>query len=140
MSGDTVIGEALQFTDDNKIAYAFSGAIEAKITDQTMLDFDTTSLYIVATLTMTAPIRFADVANGQVRVFQLSFNNQVVGTYKADSSQEDMPSYVEVKVLIPPNTHVNLICRDASAASTHHGTANLTGKVGMAPRVGNLVE
>jgi hypothetical protein len=140
MSGDTVTGTALQFTNDNKMCYAFSGAIEALDADQTCLDFETTSVYITARLTMTAPIRFADLANGRIRVFQLSFNDKVVGMYKTESSQEDMPSEIEVTILIPPNTHVNLICRDNSAGSTYHGTVNLTGKVGMAQRVGNLDE
>ena len=140
MSGDTVTGLALQFTNDNKMCYAFSGGLEGKSSEQTMLDFETTSVYIDATFVLTAPIRFADIPNGLVRGFKLEFNNELVGTYKADSASEDMPSYVEAKILIPPFTQVKLICLDSTNASTYHGTANLTGKVGMPQRVGNLDE
>tara|TARA_Y100001963_G_C6487432_1_gene311832 strand:+ start:60 stop:482 length:423 start_codon:yes stop_codon:yes gene_type:complete len=140
MSGDTVTGKALQFTNDNKMCYAFSGAIESNTAERTILDFETTSVYIDATLVMTAPIRFADLPNGQTRGYKLSFNGEIVGMYKAESAQEDMPTYVEVKILIPPNTHVTLDCRDVADASTYHGTANLIGRVGMAQRVGNLDE
>ena len=122
------IGSVLNYV--GKHVYANSGAFEAKTTDQTMFSFTSApNSYIVGKLIMTAPIRFADIANGQNRGYHLSFNNELVGTYKVDSSQEDMPSSVEVSILIPPNTLVTLVCRDGSDASTYDATASLVGEV-----------
>ena len=121
------IGSSLNFIGDH--CYAVSGEFGASTSEQTMLSFKTSGLYVVATLTMTAPIRFADLANGQTRGFKLSFNSEVVGMYKAESAQEDMPADVEVTILIPPFTQVELVCKDTNDASTFTGTANITGRV-----------
>ena len=113
--------------------YAFSGAVAALDSEQTVLDFTTTgSGYIMATFTMTAPIRMttAAIAAGYVRGYQLTFNNQTVGLYKADSAAPpDMPSVVEAQILIPPFTAVILSCVDSGANAAYLGTANITGRV-----------
>ena len=111
--------------------YAYSGDISAKNTTQTVLDFHGTSGYIVASLTLTAPIRMdaSNIGGGFIRGYQLDFNGQTVGMYKADSQQEDMPQMLEASILIPPLTHVVLTCVDHATDATSFGTANLTGRV-----------
>ena len=111
--------------------YAFSGAVAALNTEQTVLDFTTGSGYIVATLTMTAPIRMtaADIGTGVVRGYQLNFNGQTVGLYKAESGQEDMPTVIEAQILIPPFTAVVFTCIDSATNADYLGTANITGRV-----------
>ena len=111
-------------------AYAFSGAFAAQTSAQTMLDLSSGNDYIVATLTLTAPLNFGvNVDNGIIRGWQLDFNGQTVGTYKADTVNEDMPSLVEVQILIPPRTNVVLQCIDSATHADFKGTANLTGRV-----------
>ena len=111
--------------------YAFSGGVAAANTEQTVLDFTTGSGYIVATLTMTAPIEMvaADIISGQIRGYELNFNSQTVGMYKVDSISEDMPTIIEAQILIPPFTAVTLTCIDANNDAGKSGTANLTGRV-----------
>ena len=111
--------------------YAFSGTFGAANTTQTLFNFTTGSGYIVATLTMTAPIRFTtgNITAGVTRGFQLDFNSQTVGLYKAESNEEDMPTYIEVQILIPPFTAVVLTCIDHTNDATYVGTANITGRV-----------
>ena len=121
------IGTSLNYIGNH--CYATSGEFECKTSDQTLLSFSTGNSYIVATFVMNAPIRFADITDGFVRGFKLNFNSETVLAVKADSSQEDMPAYIEVKVLIPPYTKVELICRDSTDNAAYLGTANLTGRV-----------
>jgi len=112
--------------------YAFSGAFAASNTDQTLLDFTTgNSGYIVATLTLTPPIRMlaAGISGGYPRGWQLNFNSQTIGLYKADSAQQDMPTVVEVQILIPPLTNVVLTSVDSGSDANYSGTAHLTGRV-----------
>ena len=111
--------------------YAFSGTFAALDSAQTMFDFTATgSGYIVATLTMTAPVDFgANVDNGIIRGLQLNFNGQTVGLYKVDSVSADMPSDTEVQILIPPLTAVILKCIDNATHADFLGTANITGRV-----------
>jgi hypothetical protein len=122
------IGTSLNYIRDH--AYCFSGSVAASTAEQTLLSFSTSSDYIVASLTMTAPIAMTnDIVNGKTRGFQLSFNSQVVGLYKVESTSEDMPSDTEVQILIPPFTAVVLTCIDDSSSVNYLGTANLTGRV-----------
>ena len=46
MSGQTVKGNALQFTNDNKHCYAYSGIIGVSNSEKTMLLFNTNSEYL----------------------------------------------------------------------------------------------
>ena len=48
MSGQTVTGLGLQFTDDNKHAYAYSGDVVVSASNTTMLEFSTNSEYLEA--------------------------------------------------------------------------------------------
>ena len=111
--------------------YAFSGTFVASDSEQTLFNFTTGSGYIVATLTMAAPIRMntTDVASGYIRGWQLDFNGQTVGLFKADAGPEDMPTEIEVTILIPPFTAVVLTCIDNGASANFTGTANITGRV-----------
>jgi len=111
--------------------YAYSGAFAASNTEQTLLNFTTGSGYIVATLTLTPPIRMlaAGISGGYPRGWQLNFNSQTVGLYKADSAQQDMPTVVEAQVLIPPFTNVVLTSVDSGSDANYLGTAHLTGRV-----------
>ena len=110
--------------------YAFSGAVAASTSIQTLFQFTSPSSYVVATLTMTAPIAISgDIINGKIRGFQLSFNGQAVGLYKVESDAEDMPTMVEARILIPPFTAVTLTCIDSATSATYSGTANITGRI-----------
>ena len=126
----TGAAEALEITADH--VYAFTGASAALDSEQTLLDFTSPgSGYIVATLTMTAPIRMttANISAGVIRGYQLNFNGQTVGLYKVDSGGNDMPAYSEVEILIPPFTVVVLTCIDNSVDANMLGTANITGRI-----------
>jgi hypothetical protein len=110
--------------------HAESGAFPALNSEQTLFNFTTSSDYIVATLTMTAPIIMTtSIGVGLIRGYQLDFNGQTVGLYKVDSVSEDMPSNTEVHILIPPFTNVVLTCIDDNSDASFFGTANITGRV-----------
>ena len=112
--------------------YAFTGAVSASDSLQTLLDFNTGKGFIIATLTMTATIRMVsgDVGSGYVRGWQLDFNGQTVGLYKADSASagDNLPT-IETEILIPPLTNVVLTCVDSASTTNWKGTANITGRV-----------
>jgi len=109
--------------------YAFSGAFASSTSEQTLFNFTTGTGYIVATLTMTSPIRMAAIVQGVTRGYQIDFNNQTVGLYKVQSLDEDMPSDTEAQILIPPFTAVILTCIDNTDDADYLGTANITGRV-----------
>jgi len=127
-SNPSSTGTSLNYIGDH--CHAESGPFAASTSIQTLFNFTTSGDYIVATLTMTAPIAMTgDIINGKIRGFQLSFNGQAVGLYKVESDAEDMPTMIEARILIPPFTAVTLTCIDSATSATYSGTANITGRV-----------
>jgi len=125
----TGAAQALEIIGDH--VYAFTGSSAASESEQTLLEFTSPSSYVVATLTLTAPIRMTtgNITAGVVRGYQLDFNGQTVGLYKVDSGGNDMPAYSEVGILIPSFTAVVLTCIDNQNDANMLGTANITGRI-----------
>tara|TARA_R110000823_G_C15524900_1_gene456059 strand:+ start:97 stop:510 length:414 start_codon:yes stop_codon:yes gene_type:complete len=137
MSGDTVISRnALQFTNDNLHAYAYSGIITnaaSGTADSIALDFTTNSEYIRARITI-----LSDEVGGASLYTRIEMNGETIFRQNLDSSsaggfQFDNPFYI----IIPPFTRFVV---KVGANATVDFTVMVTGKVGMPPRVGNLDE
>ena len=133
MSGQTVTGLGLQFTDDNKKCYGYSGLINAAVAESTILNFDTTSSYIEAKV---QPY-YDDNSTNDLR-FRLKINDVIVQSMIGTSANAYTPSD-EMWVIIPPNVNFKITVENLSAGAINAGVS-LVGDVGMAQRVGNLVE
>lgn len=142
MSGDTVTGKALQFTNDNKHCYAYSGEYGASTTAQTMLSFTTNSSYINSILQCNGFINVSpsSIGGGSLGAFTVSFDGVRVANLKVTGSSETAPYSITQPLIIPPLTDVVIECISSADSSTYKATATLTGKVGMPQRVGNLDE
>jgi len=142
MSGETVKGNALQFTNDNKFAYAYSGFYTAAVSQagKDVLTFTTNSEYIVGTLTFNGFTAPTEPTYGDDGTCTIKFNNQQIAVMKVGTAAEVMPSNVSLELIIPPHTLVNVRLESEGANSLIGATVIFSGKVGMAPRVGNLVE
>ena len=134
MSGDTVTGQALQFTNDNKLCYAFSGFKSFNHTGTTLLVFNTNTEYLNLTI---QPLRSDnDSLDSQHKI---TFNGILVAAYPlASGSTSAYPG--PPLLLVPPFTDVEIEIINVSNTSGGTGAVTLVGNVGMAPRVGNLVE
>ena len=130
MSGQTVTGLGLQFTDDNKFCYAFSGIAPSNAISSNILDFITNSEYIVSELTC----YYAANASGSNVQFKVLFNSVEVGQFNLTDSNDVVE--FPVPFLIPPFTHVKIEQSNLSSGTEPVG-ASIVGKVGMGPRVGN---
>jgi hypothetical protein len=133
MSGQTVTGEALQFTDDNKYAYAYSGKIAVNDTETTLLEFETNSSYIVANI----QLEYFDAASDNMK-YLVKINNVDVCVGIITGRTENW--YNDLQIILPPNASILITGINNNATGTRSIGATLTGEVGMAPRVGNLVE
>lgn len=130
MSGQTVTGEALQFTDDNKHAYAYSGNIDVLTSRTKLLDFKTASTYLVAEIQPT----YFTIGTSVDLYYEISLDDIVIYNVELITSQLSNP-YQEIELIIPPNTRFKI---EAYAASgTRNAGVILTAKVGMPQRVGN---
>jgi len=131
MSSDVVTGFGLQFTNDNKFCYAYSGARSTSSSNTTFIDFTTNSEYIVARI---QPVYFSQGTNNIA--YQVDFNGSAV-QYAEVTSSRDYTPFQDIHLIIPPFTRVEIKLDNLSGGSEVAGVA-LTGKVGMPQRVGNL--
>ena len=130
MSGQTVTGRVLQFTNDNKFCYAYSGAIASEAGQIVILDFETNSEYIIAKF---QPFYRSDSGNNIT--YRIKFNDIEVAGVELTSSRDYTP-YDEIHLIIPPFTKVEVTHANLSGGTNEAGL-NVTGKVGMPQRVGN---
>jgi len=135
MSGETVTSRnALQFTNDNKMAYAYSGEVGINSTAGgiTLLEFSTNSEYLDADIQL-----FNTSGSGDDIRYQIYFNNISVVSMYANSGNDfllDTP----IILVIPPFTTVKVTGLNISSGTDRIHTANVRAKVGMPQRVGNL--
>ena len=130
MSGQTLTGNALQFTDDNKHAYVFSGQIGLTNTINDLLSFTTNSEYLNSKIQVTN-----GSGAGDDFIYEIKFNGVVVCNWYYNSV--DTPPEQPFSLIIPPFTLVEITGDNLGGATARNHTAWLTAKVGMAPRVGN---
>ena len=135
MSSDTVTSRnALQFTNDNKFAYAYSGVIGVDNNNTTLLDFNTNSEYLNASIQI-----FNTSGSGDDMRYTIEFNNVIVVSTYSNSSNDTLLD-TPIELVIPPFTNVKIRGDNISAATSRDHTANVYAKVGMPQRVGNLDE
>jgi len=144
MSGETVTSRnSLQFTNDNKNAYAYSGltVVSQSLGDVTMFEGSTNSEYIKATVSFgTADATFSGAKNIG---YKISFNDTLVFSQLSISDGDGTLNYdgacFPQTLIIPPFTTIK-IETFTSDADTIETFAMINGKVGMPQRVGNLDE
>ena len=135
MSSDTVISRnALQFTNDNKKAYAYSGIVPIQSTETSLLIFNTNSEYLNAKIMI-----YNESGSGDDMRYKIKFNNvTVVSTYS--NSSNDTLLDTPIIMIIPPFTTVDITGDNVSSDTARNHTAHVWAKVGMPQRVGNLDE
>ena len=136
MSGDTVIGQTLQFTNDNKHAYGNSGfSATNSTTPLILLEFATESYYLIAQIIAVT----SGVSNEDFK-YKIKFNDiDVNEIYYIDTYKSYNMGQTEFRYIIPPHTRVKITGESVGGTSGSIGVM-LTAKVGMAQRVGNLDE
>lgn len=139
MSGETVTSNsALQFTNDNKFAYAYSGNKQASgETGIEALNFKTNSEYVNAKFTFSGYLKQEDANAGLRGQMLIKFNNVVVQSTISDSDTGNMAVPLSIPLIIPPFTTVTVELYANSTTSTYNGNVSVVGKVGMPQRVGN---
>ena len=133
MSGSTVISNALQFTNDNKHAYAFSGIVDVNNTETRLLLLNTQSEYLLTELQV-----LQGTTSNEDFLYKVFFNNVIVAQWhclQVTDKEINMPNIYNF--IIPPFTLVKVAAQNTSSATTRNHSATLTAKVGMPQRVGN---
>ena len=128
----TVKGTALQFTNDNKHCYAYTGGISvAAATEQTLIEFTTASEYILSKMQFGVHDKNKD-DNSTFIVYL----NDVVIWYDEKEDTESAGFDSPLLVIIPPFSKIKITAQITGSGGIDHA-AIITGKVGLRQRVGN---
>ncbi len=124
MASQTITGQDLQYTQDNKQCYAYSGAVaspNSATADSTLLEFTTGSGIIIC------EIQFVDEAVGtDTRILQFKVNDVVVLLNKYDGAPYPNSQQPYIFVL-PPQTKFQF--NFSISGSTANCYATLSGRV-----------
>jgi len=115
----------LQFTPDNKYAYAYNRLL-VNNTTATFIEFTTEGYYLVGTIQMGRNMK-----SGAETDFLLLYNDITVYSAKYDNGAGQtlvMPTQAPLPIIIPPFTNVKLQCEVNDDADTI--ALGLTAKVG----------
>ena len=116
---------SLQFTPDNKFAYAMTGAVSVGGALQTVLDFTTESYYLVAKY---LPIYFTN--NSEDFLFEVYFNDVLILGNVVDDQDNQIFNWNPL--IIPPFTNVKVKITSLNTTSRNVGcliTAEVYGAI-----------
>jgi len=130
MSGDTVTSKALQFTNDNKRIYGYTGLTQAVASETTIIDYDMNSSYAVC---IVQPFYIEDTSENIQ--WNIKINDITVSSYILTSATANTP-VDEIHITIPPNVNFKITTINKSGGNIDVGVT-VNGKVGMPQRVGN---
>jgi len=125
---------SLQFTPDNKYAYAYSGQNDLVDNNETtMLEFKTDSEYIEGTVQFNMVQDTADDMFYRIRI-----NDVVVMGYLTIGAQQGTDANNVIPIIIPPFSNVKLSGQNVSTTGTRSNICSMVGKVGGAIEQQNL--
>ena len=125
MASQTITSKDLQYTQDNKHCYAYSGLLPIPDSNTNLLEFTTGSGYIKAKVIFSSRDSTAD----DYRAF-ISLNGQeVFGAFYLNTALGYPYGTVPIRLIIPPNTEVKIYMINVSTSSGYNWFASLTGRV-----------
>ena len=119
-----VTPNAILFTPDNKRCYAYSGAIAVDNNENTMLEGQTNSEYIVA------EIQFNNIVEDDVEDYLhlVYLNDVVVQGFIQGRTDYDNKYESPIKILIPPFTNIKLTSQNLTNTESHNEVVSLIGE------------
>tara|TARA_Y100000296_G_scaffold52687_1_gene60285 strand:+ start:187 stop:621 length:435 start_codon:yes stop_codon:yes gene_type:complete len=121
-------GTSINYIGDHAYAYASSAA--ASTSSDTRLSFTTGALYIVAKVTCNGSADPTGPGNGNITVWSLTFDSQLVARMKTDSATSAIePVTVVNDIIIPPYTTVILTSQSNGDSAGRLTTCSIVGRV-----------
>jgi len=127
----------LQFSPDNKHAYAYSGVVSVNNSETELLQFNTNSEYIVGNWFANFNQLTADPLASEDFRFILYLNDIQIAIMETADSQQATRNTIQ-NIIIPPFTNVRITGRNYTGSVTEPCGVVLTGKVNGAIEQENL--
>jgi len=110
-------------------AYALSGQMDDFTSYTTGLEFTTGAGIIKGLFQFDSMTQTSSIGNGDTTLFKISLNGQVVSITKLEGAQEDMPPTVQVYLILPPFTEVEVQYRGSTNSSDYPTFLRFSGRV-----------
>ena len=128
-AGNSFTGAAQALEVAGDFAYAYSGQFGASGTEVTHLEFTSGNFTFVGRMTVNGAVDIADIGNGRLTIFILTFNGTVISLLKTETLEEDMPNSIYNDIIIPPYTDVKVTAISDAGSSTRKTTVLMTGNI-----------
>ena len=119
--------EALEIIADH--AYAYSGLKQIDTSEVEHLNFTTGNYLFVGTMHFQGCTDPTDPATGKSSVFTVQMNDVAIAGVKVDSAVEGMPSVMDIDLIIPPYTEIEVTCRSPATTSGLDTSVLLSGRI-----------
>ena len=124
MASQTIAGPELQFTQDNKHCYAYSGEVSVANTELNLLSFDTNSEYIRAKVQLGSKAQ-----ENEDYEFKIYFNDIVVFSATFGNQGQYYLGAWPIPIIIPSFTNVKISLDNIADTDSRVWTVHLTGRV-----------
>lgn len=119
--------EALEIYGEHAAGY--SGPLSVNTTAVTHFDFTSGNYYFNGDISTGGVTLEGNVGSGSIIIVNVLFNGSTIFSFKSDSAQEDMPSYVVMPLLIPPYTEVKVTVECDQTSAPHKCDVNIIGRI-----------
>ena len=109
--------------------YAYSGTFVATGAFVEIINFQSPKGYIVSTISCNGLVNPADTGPGTNSIFKIELNGIIIAYIKVETSNESMPSVIDLDCLIPPLTEVTVSVISDQATTDKVGTVTITGRL-----------
>ena len=109
--------------------YAYSGTFTATSGFVEIINFQSPKGYIVSTISCNGLVNPADTGPGTNSIFKIELNSIIIAYIKVETSNESMPSVIDLDCLIPPLTEVKVSVISDQVTTAKLGTVTITGRM-----------
>ena len=121
------IGSSLNYIGNH--AYANSGAIQTETSAAPHLNFTTGNEYIIGVFELQGACNLSDVSDGEVSAFIIKINSEIVAQPKVGTAAEAMPTVEHYKILITPQSKIEVEVISAASNTGWKTSASFVGRV-----------
>jgi len=114
---------------DPTFAYAYSGQLDDFATYTTGLEFTTGSGIIKGIFQFDALTQVSNITSGDLAVFKILLNDLALSITKLDAGPENQPPTVEVPIILPPLTKVEVQYQGNANSADYPTFLRFTGRV-----------
>jgi len=129
-SGSNVVaGTGKELNYIGRHCFAYSGGLGSTTGEVTYLDFTSGNLYAKTVLTVNGAIEFSGPTVGLTTAWRLQMNGVVIGVYKTETNEEDMPGTLVIPLLIPPYTSIKVTALTSNTNADFLNSCSIIGKL-----------